>query len=186
VTRRSTSVTACGLSLSKPLAALTTALALATALAAPEATSPDGRWRVTGDGINVVVLDRGTLTKTLPARSLQGREQSRVRDVHYLSARRSFVIAFDEPMRELWELSIDPDAAPVHEGLVHDWRMSESLPSPGYLGVRRTPLDTPVRALAADVAGGPYVLARSADAWLLVNLDVRRAIARYAVEGVRE
>jgi hypothetical protein len=45
--------------------------------------------------------------------------------------------------------------------------------------VRRTPLDAPVDALAADAAGGPFVLAGGAGAWLLINLDVRRAIARY-------
>jgi hypothetical protein len=48
--------------------------------------------------------------------------------------------------------------------------------------VRRTPLDAPVQALAADAAGGPFVLARSGAAWCLVNLDVRRVIARFSVD----
>jgi hypothetical protein len=175
-----------GLSLSKPLAALLAASICAAAIAAPEATSPDGRWRVLGQPGQVLVLDRGVPAKTLPARSLQGREQAQLRDVHYLPARRSFVIAFDDTLRELWELSVDPDAPPLHDGLVHDWRMGEAIASPGFLGVRRTPLDAPVRALAVDSAGGPYVLARSAEGWLLVHLDVRRVIGRYGGGLARE
>lgn len=161
-------------------AAAVLALAAASAaVASPEASSGDGRWRVAGDGDSVVVFDQGRPAKTLPARSLQGREAGAVREVRYLAARRSFVVAFDEPLRELWELSIDPDAPPVHDGLVHDWRLGEALPSPGFLGVRRTPLGAPALALAADAAGSAYVLVRTPEAWLLVNLDVRRAIARY-------
>jgi hypothetical protein len=167
-------------------ALLLCASAAAAAQAGPEATSPDGRWRVRGQDGHVLVLDRGALAKTLPARSLQGREQAQVRDVRYLIARRSFVIAFDDPMRELWELSVDPDAPPVHDGLVHDYRMGEAIASAGFLGVRRTPLEGPVQALAADAAGGPYVLARSGAAWWLVNLDVRRVISRYEMGQSRE
>jgi hypothetical protein len=167
-------------------AACVAAACLSTAHAAPEATSPDGRWRVLGQDGQVLVLDRGSTAKTLPARSLQGRERAQVRDVHYLPARRSFVIAFDDSMRELWELSVDPDAPPVHDGLVHDYRMGEAIASAGFLGVRRTPLEGAVQALRADAAGGPFVLALSGATWWLVNLDVRRVIARYAVERVRE
>ena len=74
-----------------------------------------------------------------------------------------------------------PAAGPV------DDEAEEAIAAPGFLGVRRTPLEAPVRALAADARGGPYVLAQSADgAWLLINLDVRRAIARYVINGGRE
>lgn len=149
------------------------------AVAAPEAVSADGRWRVAGQGANVVIYDSGQPVKTLPARSLQGREDAQLRDVRFLPARRSFVIAFDDALRELWELSVDPDAPPLYDGLVHDWRLREAIPSPGFLGVRRTPLDVPARSIAADERGSAYVLVQTPDAWLLVNLDVRRAIARY-------
>jgi hypothetical protein len=150
-----------------------------SAVAAPEAASTDGRWRVVGDAAQVIVLEGGRPVRTLAARSLDGRDEAAVQQVRYLPARRSFVIAFAPPMHELWELSVDPAAAPVFDGLVHDHRMGEAIATPGFLGVRRTPLDAPVDALAADAAGGPFVLARGAGAWLLINLDVRRAIARY-------
>jgi hypothetical protein len=155
------------------------AAAAQEAVPVQEAVSADGRWRVRGEAAQVVVFDRDRPVRTLPSRSLQGGESAAVRQVQHLPARRSFVIAFHAPMRELWELSVDPDAAPVFDGMVHDHRMGEAIASPGFLGVRRTPLERPVDALAADAAGGPFVLARSAGEWLLINLDVRRAIARY-------
>jgi hypothetical protein len=158
----------------------------APSLAAPVAASADGRWRIEGREGSVLVFDGERLAKTLPAQRLGGGERAAVVDVAWLPARRSFVIAFDT-LPELWELSVDPEAPPVFDGLVHDYRMGEAIATPGYLGVRRTPLEAPVRMLAADARGGPQVLARSADgAWLLVHLDVRRAIARYVIDGRRE
>jgi hypothetical protein len=170
-------------------AALVTALtgaACVLALAAPAATSADGRWRIEGRDGAVLVFDGERVAKTLPAQRLGADERASVVDVAWLPARRSFVIAFDT-LLELWELSVDTQAPPVHDGLVHDWRMGEAIAAPGFLGVRRAPLAAPVRALAADARGGPYVLARSADGeWLLINLDVRRAIARYAIGETRQ
>ncbi len=162
------------------------ALGLPLSVAAPVATSADGRWRIEGRDGAVLVFDGERLAKTLPAQRLGGNERAAVVDVAWLPARRSFVIAFDT-LPELWELSVDPLAPPVHDGLVHDYRMGEAIATPGFLGVRRAPLDAPVRALAADARGGPHVLARSADgAWLLINLDVRRAIGRYAIDERRQ
>ncbi len=170
-------------------AALVTALASAAcafAFAAPVATSADGRWRIEGRDGAVLVFDGERLAKSLPAQRLGGDERASVVDVAWLPARRSFAITFDT-LPELWEFSVDPQAPPVHDGLVHDYRMGEAITAPGFLGVRRTPLAAPVRALAADARGGPYVLAQCADgAWLLINLDVRRAIARYVIDGRRE
>jgi hypothetical protein len=170
-------------------AALVTALTSAAcvlALAASVVTSADGRWRIEGRDGAVVVFDGERIAKTLPAQRLGGDERAAVLDVAWLPGRRSFVIVFDT-LPELWELSVDPQAPPVHDGLVHDYRMGEAIAAPGLLGVRRTPLEAPVHALAADARGGPYVLARgAASAWLLINLDVRRVIARYAIDGARE
>jgi hypothetical protein len=158
---------------------LLTGVTALRAMAGPEAVSTNGRWRVVGEAAQVVVLDGAEPVRTLPARSFHGGESAAVRQVHYLPARSSFVIAFQAPMREVWELSVDPDAPPVFDGLVHDHRMGEAIAAPGFLGVRRTPLDWPADALVADATGGPFVLVRGPGAWLLINLDVRRAIARY-------
>jgi len=137
------------------------------------------------------VFDTGQPVKTLPARALSGDSASAISAVRYLPQRRSFVIAFDT-LPELWEISVDPNAAPVHDGLVHDYRMGEAIAAPGFLGVRRSLLSAPARALAIDAGNNAHVLARSAGAWWLVNLDIRRAITRFevsanpALEGQRE
>lgn len=150
------------------------------ALAAPGDSSADGRWRVEGQGHSLVVLDAGQPVKTLPARSLAGGEASAVSAVRFLPQRRSFIIAF-ETLPELWELSIDPEAPPIFDGLVHDYRMGEAVAAPGFLGVRRTMLTAVVRSLAVDAGNNAHVLARSAQAWWLVNLDIRRAITRFEI-----
>ncbi len=158
-------------------AALALAACCGIALAAPAAESSDGRWRVEGQGHAVVVFDTGQPVKTLPARALSGDNASAVSAVRWLPQRRSFVIAFDT-LPELWELSVDPNAPPIHDGLVHDWRMGEAIAAPGFLGVRRTALDAPARTLDTDARGAAYLTVQTPDARLVVNLDVRRVIER--------
>jgi hypothetical protein len=156
--------------------------------AGPAAQSTDGRWLVAADGQGVAVYDRGVRVKTLTATSRDGRSgPSAVAGIHHVDARRSFVIAF-ETLSELWELSIDPLAAPIFDGLVHDYRLGEAVAEPGHLGARRTRLDTPLLELAFDDSGA-FVLGRSAGepgshaVLHLVNLDIRRTIGRFAVGG---
>ncbi len=161
------------------LLAAATAMAVAgAAAAAPVAESADGRWRVEGTDTSVVVLESGQPARTLRAVDLTGRERGRAAAVAYLPRRRSFVIVF-AGLPELWELSVDPDAPPVFDGLVHDWRMGEALGTPGFLGVRRTRLPGPASALRPEDSQA-QVLVTTADAELLVHLDVRRVIARFA------
>lgn len=159
------------------------------AAAATEAISPDGRWTVSGGDGHVVVRDGGRVVRKLAARSLGGNEDAAVHAVRHLAARRSFLISFDHRLPELWELSIDPAAAPVFDGLVHDFRMGEALGSPGFLGIRRIRLETPPGALGVD-ASQAYVLVRSSAntpegqvQLVLLNLDVRRSIARWEVDA---
>ncbi len=159
----------------------------ATAAATTRARSEDGRWQVVAEGPTITVYDQGVRVKLLTGAALDGRDRSAVAAIHYLPARRSFVIAF-ETLPELWELSIDPQAAPIFDGLVHDYRSGEGLAGPGYLGARRTRLEAPLRELAFDDSGA-YVIGRSATAagspaeLQLVQLDVRRAIGRFSVGG---
>jgi hypothetical protein len=159
-------------------ASLALAACCGVAWAAPGAHSDDGRWRVEGRGSAVVVLDAGRPVKTLPAQSLAGSAESAVSAVRYLPQRHSFVVAF-ETLPELWELSVDPQAPPVHDGLVHDYRMGEALAAPGFLGVRRTQLAAAMQSLAIDAGNNAHVLARSVDCWWLINLDIRRPITNF-------
>lgn len=158
-------------------AGLALAACCAVALAAPADTSGDGRWRVEGQGTAVVVFDAGQPVKTVPARALSGGDASAVSAVRWLQRRRSFIIAFDT-LPELWELSVDPNAPPIHDGLVHDYRMGEAIAAPGFLGVRRTRLDAPARSLDADARGEAYLVVDAGTERLIVNLDVRRVIER--------
>jgi hypothetical protein len=150
----------------------------------PQATSPDGRWQVVAEGQAVVVFDRGARVKSVGASPRGSQQGSAVAEVHYIGHRRSFVIVFDT-LAELWELSVDPDAEPLFEGLVHDYRQGEALAEPGYLGVRRTQLERPLRELVFDDGGG-FVLGRAASdgdappTLMVVQLDIRRVIARFA------
>ncbi len=161
----------------------TAALVAGSAWAAgpAQASSPDGRWLVRAEGQTLVVLDRGERVKTIAVSRRDGQNRSTVAEVHAVPQRRSFVIAFDN-LAELWELSIDPQAEPLFDGLVHDYRQNEGLAEPGFLGVRRTPLTAPLGNLKIDDSGA-FVLGRErgeGGALRLVQLDVRRDIARFA------
>ncbi|HRD84752.1 MAG TPA: hypothetical protein PLF63_06235 [Rubrivivax sp.] len=90
-------------------------------------------------------------------------------------------------MPELWEISLNPHAEPIYHGLVHDFRMGEGVPEPGYLGARRSRIEPPIAQFTLD-ASGSYVLARAVDSaagaaprvrLLLIHLDVRRVIGRF-------
>jgi len=161
-------------------------LVCAGAVAQEAPSAEAGRWRVVAQGQTLAIYDGGALVKTLDAASRDGRQHSSATSIRFVPARRSFVIAF-ETLAELWELSIDPAAEPVFDGLVHDYRMSEGLATPGFLGVRRTPLAQAVKNLRSDDSGA-FVLARErahedkgdAGATVLINLDIRRVMARFA------
>lgn len=170
----------------RPLWRATLACVLAGLLgdAATAATSADGRWRVEGRDGAVQVYDRDRLAKSLPAQRLGSAERAAVIDMHFLPGRRSFVIAFDT-LPELWELSIDADAPPVYDGLVHDWRLGEAIGTPGFLGVRRTPLAAPVRSLQPEPNDPARVRALIGDGWWIVHLDARRAIVRLGDQSGR-
>jgi hypothetical protein len=153
------------------------------------ALSADGRWRARGEGGQLVIDDTrdGARARALPARGLDGRGRGGVAEIHALAARRSFVVVF-ESLDEMWEVSTDPQAEPIYDGLVHDFRMGEGIARPGFLNPRRTRLDAPLRGLHFDRSGG-FVIGRTNDtvdgrARLQVwQLDIRRRIGERLVAG---
>lgn len=169
--------------------ALSLLLAGAAAAAdAPPAVSGDGHWLLRPDGQAIVLQDvGGGVVRRHAARSLDGRESGTPRLWRALPQRASFLIVFDG-LAEAWELLLDPRAEPIYHGLVHDYRLGEGIAEPGYLGIRRTRLPEPLRALAVG-AGGGWVLGRGADArdgqavLHLAQLDLRRAVARWVVDA---
>jgi hypothetical protein len=111
--------------------------------------------------------------------TLQDRRGQRAEGVVVLlhaRQRLSFIVVL-AGLHELWEISHDPEAEPVFAGLVHDYRMGEGLAEPGYLALRRTPLDAPLSA-ALLIDGQPWLVAQQGTDAVLIHLDARRVIAR--------
>ncbi|MBT9455260.1 MAG: hypothetical protein IV097_01430 [Burkholderiaceae bacterium] len=116
----------------------------------------------------------GTELRRWPVADVRGR-RGIVQALRDASARRSFIVVLSG-LAELWEIAYDPAAAPVYEGLVHDYRMGEGIASPGYLTPRRMPLDAPIGAIFFDPRM-PWLLAEQGGQLVVLHLDVRRRIA---------
>lgn len=157
--------------------------------------SADGRWLLAGHAQphSLALLDADlNVVRRYRTAALTGGADSAVSGVWLAQARRSFVVAFDT-LPELWELSYDPAAEPIHDGLVHDYRMGEAIATAGFLGVRRTPLQQPLRVVLADAPlrhlltiaspGLPEARARSETELEIINLDIRRRITTRALAG---
>lgn len=166
-------------------AAIACMLLLAATCGAAQVRSSDGRLELTADDARRVLIARDAATGAVVREMAvidRDRRSSRVARIVDAAPRRSFVVLLaDAP--EAWELSYDPDAEPVYEGLVHDFRMGEGIATRGPLARRRIVLDTPL----ADVLFAPdyaYLIGRVAPGELhVVNLDVRRKIETVRSDG---
>lgn len=154
------------------------------------ALSGDGRWLLAAGAqdAQVQIFD-ATLqpARRIAITSPDGREQSRAAQVLTLAGSRSWLLALDT-LRELWEISYDPAAAPIFDGLVHDYRMGEALPRSGFLGVRRTPLPAPLPdVLVPDgtrlVVGSQRCQPPAPCTLRLLHLDTRSQISAVALDG---
>ena len=155
------------------------------------AVSADGRWIMAANYLpHTLVLFDAELNpvRSYAATTADGRQSSRVSAVYDAAPRRSFVVALKD-VAELWEISYDPNAPPIHDGLVHDYQLGEALPKPGFLGVRRTPLDEPLDDFFFDDAyrhaiGTTRAAADGSTAAQVINLDVRRRVATVPLAGM--
>jgi mono/diheme cytochrome c family protein/DNA-binding beta-propeller fold protein YncE len=156
------------------------------------AVSGDGKGVMAANYLphSVVLFDADlNLQKTYAAATLDGKQTSRVSAVYDATPRNSFVVALKD-IPELWEISYNPQAEPIYDGLVHDYKMGEAIAKPGFHGVRRTPLDEPLDDFFFDqsyrhVLGAtrPKTAEGSATAQV-VNLDARRKIADLPIAGM--
>ena len=156
------------------------------------AVSGDGRYVMAANYLprTLALFDTDLqLLKSYPATTLDGQQASRVSAVYDAAPRHSFVVAMKD-IPELWEISYDPQAAPIHDGLVHDYKMGEAIAKPGFLGVRRTVLDEPLDDFFFDQsyrhalgATRPKTESGAATAQV-VNLDIRRKIADLPLAGM--
>ena len=154
------------------------------------AISGDGRWVMAANSLprTLALFDADlNLVRSYPATTLDGKASSRVSAVHGAAPRHSFVVTFTD-IAELWEISYDPKAEPIYDGLVHDYKMGEAIAKPGYLGVRRTPLEEPLGDFILDESfrhaiGTARPKGNDAPLAQVINLDVRRRIASFPLSG---
>ncbi len=155
------------------------------------AVSGDGKWVMAANYLphTLVLFDADLkLQRSYPAATLDGKNTSRVSAVYDAQPRKSFVVALKD-IAELWEISYDPQAEPIHDGLVHDYKMGEAIAKPGYLGVRRTPLEEPLDDFFFDqsyrhVLGATRPKGDGSPSAQVINLDVRRRIASLPLAGM--
>jgi hypothetical protein len=146
--------------------------------AEPAVRSADGRWLLQADNEAraLVAIDAasGAIVRRIRVADKRG-TTSRVARIVDAPPRRSFVVLLAD-IPEAWELSYDPAAEPVYDGLVHDYRMGEGIADRGPFAVRRIFLDEPL----TDAEFSPdfsQFTARAADGSLhVVSLHVRRRI----------
>jgi len=150
------------------------------------AVSSDGRYVMVANTLpgNLVLFDSNlNLVKIIEATSLDGKQRSRVSAVYDAPPRRSFVVAMKD-MPEIWEISYDPAAPAIYDGLVHDYKMGEGIARPGFLNPRRTPLEAVLDDFFFDQSYRHVMGASREGKGQVVNLDIRRKVADLALPGM--
>ncbi len=149
--------------------------------------SADGRWLLQADNETrtLVATDAasGALIRRIRIADKRG-NTSRVARIFDAPLRKSFVVLLAD-IAEAWELSYDPNAEPVYDGLVHDYRMGEGIADRGPFAVRRIVLDEPLTDAEFNADFSQFT-AKAADGSLhVVNLHVRRRIEILRPGGAR-
>jgi len=155
------------------------------------AVSSDGKWVAVANYLphSLVILDAElNPVRVLAAADQAGTATSRVSAVYDAPPRRSFVVALKD-VKEVWEVSYDPQAADIPRGMVHDFRYKEGAFGPGFLNPKRIAVDDYLddffftqdyrSILGASREPGPD--GRSGQ---VVNLDVRRKVADLQLPGM--
>lgn len=150
------------------------------------AVSSDGRFVIAANYLpqNLVLFDADlNLVKVIEAATLDGKQQSRVSAVYDAAPRKSFVAALKD-VPEIWEISYDEEAPPIYDGYVHDYRMKEGVPKPGFLNPRRTPLEDVLDDFYFDQDYRQVMGASREGKGQVINLDVRRKVGELALDGM--
>ena len=124
------------------------------------------------------------LIKVLDVADAEKKQTSRVSAVYDAAPRRSFVAALKD-VKELWEISYDPSAPEIAEGLVHDYKLREGAFVPGFLNPRRTPLEDYLDDFFFTQDYSALMGAsRGGGKGQVIHLDVRRRIATLDLPGM--
>jgi hypothetical protein len=151
--------------------------------------TPAGRCSLVAEAGWLLLLDGAATIARWPLQDAQGRAGGLLAAFE-APTRRSFIVVL-QGLSELWEISTDPDAAPIYDGLVHDWRLGEGIARPGYLGLRRIRLARPWTAAFFD-ARMPWLAGAesgesdgAATEAVVLHLDIRRAVLRLPLDRQR-
>lgn len=151
------------------------------------AVSSDGKFVAVANYLphTLVILDADLqAVKVLPVRDLEGKSSSRVSAIYDAGPRSSFVAALKD-VKELWEISYDPKAQDIPQGLIHDFRYREGSFVPGFLNPRRTQLDDYLDDFFFTQDYNVLMGAsRDGKQGQVVHLDVRRRIAALELSGM--
>ena len=123
------------------------------------------------------------LLKVIDAANLAGDVSSRVSAVYDAAPRKSFVAAMKD-IPEIWEISYDPDAKPIFDGYVHDYKMGEGVALAGYLNPVAPVLEAPLDDFFFNQKYDTVMGASRDGKGQVVNLDVRRKIADLDIPGM--
>lgn len=155
------------------------------------AVSGDGKWVAVANYLphSLVILDADlNLKKILPVSDKDGKTSSRVSAVYDASPRQSFVAALKD-VKEVWEVSYNPQADEIPTGMIHDFKYREGAFIPGFLNPRRSQLDDYLDDFYFtqgydEVMGASRNDAKSAVSGQVVNLDARKKIADLELPGM--
>lgn len=154
------------------------------------AISKDAKWLAVANylphTLTILSADDLTVTRTFDVADIAG-VSSRVSAVYQAPTRNSFILALKD-VAEIWEISTDPNAGPVYEGLVHSYEkgMKEALASSeGLFARRRIKLSQPLDDFFFDPDYRNLIgAARDGGKAVVVNLVVGREIAELALPGL--
>jgi cytochrome c553 len=154
------------------------------------AISRDGKWLAVANylpnTLTILSTDDLSVSRIFDVADKKG-TASRVSAVYQAPNRNSFILALKD-VPEIWEISTDPDAKPVYEGLVHSHEsgMTEAIPSSqGLFARRRITVSRPIDDFFFDPEYRNLIgTSRDGDRGVVVNLIVGREIAELPLSGM--
>ena len=155
------------------------------------AVSGDGKYVAVANYLphTLVILDAElNLVRILPVSDKDGKQTSRVSAVYTAEPRASFVAALKD-VKEVWEISYDPQAPEIAMGMVHDFQHREGTFVPGFLNPKRSILDDYLDDFFftqdySEVIGASRGSGGKTGTGQVVNLDARRKIADLDLPGM--
>ena len=154
------------------------------------AVSSDGKWIMAGNYLphSLVVMHAEDLSPYRMIEVGDGKGMtSRVSAVYDARPRMSFVAALKD-MKEIWELSYDPDADPVYGNFVHSYRVDQVegvVVDEQPFGVRRIKIDDYMDDFFFDPSYAEVMgAARNSKKGQVYNLDARKKVAELNLSGM--